>query len=93
MTFDEATQTFSLQGSDSREYGSYKVKFDVGLAEYPGLAPHEKWFEVQVVPDCLLSMVSAHGAVVFTKAATGTSQTIPDVASLFSYDQDELVND
>jgi len=93
MTFDEATQTFSLQGSDSSEYGSYKVKFDVGLAEYPGLAPHEKWFEVQVVPDCLLSVVSAHGAVVLTKAATGTTQTFPDVASLFSYDQDELVND
>jgi len=93
MTFDEATQTFSLQGSNSSEYGRYKVKFSVGLAEYPGLVPQEESFEVKVVPDCLLSVVSANGAIVFTKAATGTTQKFPDVASLFSYDQDELVND
>jgi len=91
VSFDAGT--FSLQGLDSSEYGRYKVKFSVGLEEYEGLVPQENSFEVKVVPDCLTSTVSANGAIVFTRAATGTTQTFPNVASLFSYDQDELVSD
>jgi len=86
ICFDGATRTFSLQGSDSSEYGRYKVKFSVGLAEYPGLVPQENSIEVRVVPDCLSSTISANGAIVFTRAATGTTQTFSNIASLFSYD-------
>ena len=72
------------------------MKFTVGLVdypekspppeEYPGLVPQEWWFEVLIAPNCLASTVSASGGIVFTTAATGTTQTIPDVAALFSYD-------
>ena len=86
VTFDPFTETFSVQGSDSSEYGKYKVKFTVGLEKYPGLVPQEQWFEVLIAPNCLASTVSASGAIVFTTAATGTTQKFPDVAALFSYD-------
>jgi len=65
----------------------------VTLQEYPDLAPQELSFEALVIPDCLASVVSASGPIVFKEAATGTTQTFADVASLFSYDQDGLVDD